>query len=473
MPAPIITVAQMREWENATWATGQTETAVIARVGELVARCALRLTQPGSAVLILAGKGHNGDDARAAQPHLAGRQVQLLNVSDPATASNEIGPLLHRRPALVIDGLFGIGLNRPLDAQWIRLIEQVNQASLPVLAVDAPSGLNADTGELHGASIRATVTLTLAAPKRGLLLQNAWPSVGRLELAPDIGLAPCPLASDWQWTLPGDFRGFPPRRPVAGHKGTFGHLVILAGSPGYHGAAVLAARAASRARPGLVSLYTLEDVYVPIASQLQAAMVHLWMEVTNFPDSASAFVIGPGLAAGDLPEEMVGDARELWEESPLPVLVDASALDWLPTGPVANAVRVITPHPGEAARLLLTSAASVQADRAAAVRELSRKFGGCWVVLKGHQTLIGRNEGEIFTNSSGNPGLAQGGSGDVLAGYLGGLLAQPALQGDPLTTLRFGVWQHGQAADCLEHEGINWTVEELVQRLGQATGECA
>src|SRR5437879_2055592 len=122
MPAPIITVAQMREWEKSTWATGQTEATVIARVGELVARRTLQLTKPGSAILILAGKGHNGDDARAAQPHLAERRVDLLNVLDPKAASNGIGALLQRRPALVIDGLFGIGLNRPLDSDWIRLI---------------------------------------------------------------------------------------------------------------------------------------------------------------------------------------------------------------------------------------------------------------------------------------------------------------------------------------------------------------
>ncbi|MCX6905744.1 MAG: hypothetical protein NTW03_20135 [Verrucomicrobia bacterium] len=142
MPVPIITVAQMRQWEQATWASGQTEAAVIGRVGELVARRALQLTRPAEAILILAGKGHNGDDARQAQPHLADRVVELINVTDPEALLAAVSASLGRRPRLVIDGLFGTGLNRPLDAPWRKLIQTVNEAGLPVLAVDNPSGLN-------------------------------------------------------------------------------------------------------------------------------------------------------------------------------------------------------------------------------------------------------------------------------------------------------------------------------------------
>src|SRR5206468_12135275 len=141
------------------------------------------------------------------------------------------------------------------------------------LAIDVPSGLNADTGEPEGAAIRATVTLTLGAPKKGLLTAPAWPYVGRLEVAPDIGLVPCPLEGEAQWTLPADFDNYPPLRPVDGHKGTFGHLIIIAGSMGYHGAAVLAAHAALRAQPGLVTLYVHEKVYLPVASNLNRFLV--------------------------------------------------------------------------------------------------------------------------------------------------------------------------------------------------------
>jgi hydroxyethylthiazole kinase-like uncharacterized protein yjeF len=159
--------------------------------------------------------------------------------------------------------------------------------------------------------------------------------------------------------------------------------------------------------------------------------------------------------------------RRLWRDVLLPVIVDASALDWLPLGHVPrNCIRIITPHPGEAARLLQTTVPHVQADRPHAVREISRRFGDCWVVLKGHQTLIGRSRGEIFVNASGNPHLAQGGSGDVLAGFIAGLLAQPPLQADTGKMLRYAVWQHGFAADALQDQRANWVVEELLGELG-------
>jgi len=149
------------------------------------------------------------------------------------------------------------------------------------------------------------------------------------------------------------------------------------------------------------------------------------------------------------------------------VVVDASALAWVP--PERNeapGIRVITPHPGEAARMLGSETAQIQSDRVQSVRTLSARFSNCWVVLKGHQTLIGRTDGPVFVNSSGNPFLAQGGSGDVLSGYLAGLLTQPRLQANPLLTLRYGVWQHGATADLLEQDQPNWVVEDLVSHLG-------
>jgi NAD(P)H-hydrate epimerase len=468
MAVPVISIAQMRKWERATWAAGQTEEAVIRRVGELVAQRARKLTRPGECVVILAGRGHNGDDARCAQPHLADRAVEVLEVTDPAAAAESLAEVLARPPALIIDGLFGIGLNRPLSSEWAQLIERVNQGGAAVLAVDVPSGLEADTGEPMSAAIRAAVTLTLGAPKAGLLLQRAWPFVGRLEVAPEIGLVKCPCSSQVHWTLPEDFAAFPPRRPVAGHKGAFGHLVIFAGSVGYHGAAVLAARAAQRAQPGLITLFTLPAVYGPVASQLQAVMVHPWGPGLRLPATTTAVLVGPGLASPGLPPACREEVVRLWQESPLPVLVDASALDWLPEGPTcAEAVRVITPHPGEGARMLRTTPGAVQADRGGALRELSRRYGHCYVVLKGYQSLVGRGDEAIYVNSSGNPFLAQGGSGDVLAGYLAGWLALPAGQNDPLKAVRYAVWQHGAAADQLMEGARNWVVEELVEALGR------
>ena len=468
MSLSILSVAQMREWEAATWATGRTEAEVIQRVGQAVAQRALSLTRTSAPILILAGKGHNGDDARAAMPHLATRVVQCLNITDPTAQLGELQSALARQPALVIDALFGIGLNRPLDEAWQRFINELNAAKLRVLSVDVPSGLNADTGETFGAAVTAEITLTVGAPKLGMLGSTAWNVVGRLEVANDVGLISSQVThGELVWTEAQDFSGFPPPRSIATHKGDFGHLVIVAGSLGYHGAAVLAARAAQRANTGLITLHTLTDVYHAVASQLRGPMVRIWSAEAQLIAPHSAVLIGPGLAAPEAAEEFNKVARKLWRDQPTPVVVDASALDWLPLDPVPKgAIRVITPHPGEAARLLKTSVANVQADRPRAVREISHRFGNCWVVLKGHQTLVGRSTGEISVNSSGNPLLAQGGSGDVLAGFIAGLIAQPALQHDLDKTLRFAVWQHGAAADQLSAQRPNWIVDELADALG-------
>ena len=394
---------------------------------------------------------------------LTDRTVDLLEIK----GTEGIKAALARKPALIIDGLFGIGLNRPLDEHWRAVIACINASNIPVLAIDVPSGLNAETGQPEGDAIRATVTLTLGAVKHALLLPSAWPYVGRLEVAPDIGLVDCPHASDARWILAADFDGFPPPRPATGHKGDFGHLAIVAGSAGYHGAAVLTARGAQRAQPGLITLYTQEAVYPMVAGQLQAVMVSVWPANLKLPAGHNAVLIGPGLAAENLPHELKAMAQNIWRRSPAPVIVDASALDWLPPDALpAEMIRVVTPHPGEAGRLLRCSAAEVQADRPRALREISRQLGDCWVVLKGQQTLIGRSTGPILVNSSGNPHLAQGGSGDVLAGFLAGLLAQPPLQSDAGKTIAYAVWQHGAAADRLAGTRRNWIVEELAAAIG-------
>ena len=467
MSLPVISVEQMRRWEAATWEAGKIEGEVIAQVGEVVAARVLELTRPGDAILLLAGKGHNGDDVRAMAGHLPGREVSLLSVTDPAKTRQKLPLDLDPAPALVIDGLFGIGLNRPLEADWMQVIAQINAKRLRVLSVDVPSGIDAATGEVQGAAIRAEETLTLGAAKRGLLKPSASEFIGRLRVAPDIGLALCREMSDLLLGQAEDFAGFPPARPAGGHKGTFGHLGIMAGSVGYHGAAVLAASGAARAQPGLVTLLTSDEVFVPVASQLAGVMVRPMVPGEITVKSITGLLIGPGLASDDLPDDLKETTGEMWRESSVPMVVDASALDWLPSGGLPDkAIRVITPHPGEAARLLGSSADVVQADRVEALRALSAKFGCCWVVLKGQHTLIGRAEGEVFVNPTGNPALGQGGSGDLLAGYLAGLLAQPLLREDVGRVIRFAVWQHGAAADELAAQAPNWVVEDLAKRIG-------
>ena len=469
MSLPVITVAQMREWENATWTSGQTEAEVIRRVGKQVAQYALKLTKSGDAILILAGKGNNGSDARAAVEFLKDRKAETLNVTSPESDLPKIQERLRQKTALIIDGLFGIGLNRPLDEHWIKLISAVNETKIPVLAIDLPSGFNCETGLAEGAAIEAAVTLTVGAPKKGMLAESAWPFVGRLEVLDDVGLVPCPLTSEMRWTLPQDFENFPPRRPEASHKGSRGHLAIVAGSLGFHGASVLTARAAQRAQPGLITLFTDEPIYHVVAPQLQSVMVNVFKADTKYPEVSGATLIGPGLHAPGVAETLRKTLQRLWRNSPSPVVVDASALDWLvPHSLSREIIRVITPHPGEAGRLLNLTSKQVQADRPRVVRDLSKRFGNCWVVLKGHQTLVGNADGEIFVNSSGNPFLAQGGSGDVLSGYIAGLFAQPQLQADAIKTLRYAVWQHGRTADVLQEKGRIWTVEDLAGELGNA-----
>jgi NAD(P)H-hydrate epimerase len=196
-------------------------------------------------------------------------------------------------------------------------------------------------------------------------------------------------------------------------------------------------------------------------------MVSPWQPANKLLGRYTGFLIGPGLAAPDVPEEMKVLTRHLWRDTQFPMVMDASALDWVPLDSAPrNAIRVLTPHPAEAGRLLRCSAEQVQANRVAALRQLSRRFGNTWVVLKGHQTLIGRSTSEVYVNSSGNPYLAQGGSGDLLSGYLAGLLTQPLLAADALKTIAFAVWQHGAAADELQSKRRVWTVEDLAEVIG-------
>lgn len=473
MPLPIVSVAQMRDWESASWAAGRSATDVIQCVGRQLAARARQFTGGAGEILVLSGRGHNGDDARASLAALPVEEGLPVDASDPVAGLATLRTALGRRPRLIVDGLFGIGLNRPLTGPWLELVRTVNESGLPILAVDVPSGLHADTGEPQGGAVRATITLTLAAPKAGFFRPDAWEYTGRLEVASEIGLVPWPEAPGLSresiaayWTDASDFEGYPQERPVAAHKGDFGHLFIVAGSVGFHGAAVLAARAALAARPGLVTVATSPDAYTPVAGQLAAAMVHPWRTPPGLPARATAIVVGPGLAGEEVGAPIQEQVRHWWASAPLPMLADASALGWLrDVVPRPGAVRVWTPHVGEASRLLNRTTAAITAARWASARALSS--GGAWTVLKGWQSVIAEpgQSSTLWVNGTGNPGLAQGGSGDVLSGYLGGLLAQPMLAADPGRALRYAVWRHGRAADRLEASRAAWDAEHLADAL--------
>jgi len=456
MAQPILTVEAMRAWEARTWDQGIREMDVIARVGCRLAQRLMEVTQPGDRILLLAGKGHNGDDVRAMVPWMHDRKVTLLSLRQPEMAWASLNTALDASPDWIVEGLFGIGLNRPLEGIWAQVVERINASRARTVSVDVPSGLDTGNGQALGPTIRADETWTIGAVKQGLIAAGVADLVGRLSLVSDVGLFgdPDPQGDLW-FGEDADFSTLPVGRPVDAHKGSFGSVQLLAGSRGYHGAAVLAARGATAACPGLVSLTTQPSTYAPIAAQVQNVMVHALEDRFEIFPKTTAWVVGPGLAGSDVPSGLKERIGSLWEEVQVPMIVDASALDWLPkergTG---GALRVITPHPGEAARMLATTSKDIQKDRSTALRRLSELYGGCLVVLKGHQTLVGSATGPVYVNPSGNPWLAQGGAGDVLAGYLGGLLAQRAWSEDPTTCVRYGVWAHGQAADrCLALEG--------------------
>jgi NAD(P)H-hydrate repair Nnr-like enzyme with NAD(P)H-hydrate epimerase domain len=215
MPVPVISIAQTHEWEKATWTSGQTEAEVIRCVGLALSKHALQLTRPGDLILILAGAGHNGEDARSAREHLQDRRVDLLDTRNPETDFSRLSALLSLKPALIIDGLFGIGINRPLDSAWKRFIDTINSSRAKVLAVDIPSGLDADSGNPQGAAIRASVTMTVGAPKKGAA------RFGRMALCRPIGsgcgrrLDPLPCCKRMGMDAAGGFRGIP-ARPLRG-----------------------------------------------------------------------------------------------------------------------------------------------------------------------------------------------------------------------------------------------------------------
>ncbi len=477
MPIPVVTVSQMRAWESATWATGVSANAVIERVGRRIGEWLLQNAAPGDAVVFLAGAGHNGDDTRAAAAWLGWRRRQkLVSVTDPVRDRDPILAALDQAAAIgsttwVVDGLFGIGLNRAFSGPWRSLIETINQrcATLRhrVVAVDVPSGLAGDEGPSSGAMIRATDTLTVGAPKRGLVGLGA---AGRVEVLVDIGLPDTVLklgrggnsnldSPELSWSMASDFQGFPPVPPAEAHKGVLGHLLIVAGSVGFHGAAVLVARAALRSGVGLITVVVEPAVYVPVACQLVQPMVRPWKPDGPVPPTVSAVAMGPGLASPDLPAGMVQWIRSLWRQFEGPVLADASALAWIekpgsPAGP-----RLVTPHPGEAARLLKTSVAEIQEDRVAAVAQLRDEYRTL-SLLKGHHSLMALADG-VRVNPTGNSGLAQGGTGDVLTGFIGGWLARRL---PPELALTYGVWEHGRAADRLSGRGA-WTTDDLISEL--------
>ena len=360
--------------------------------------------------------------------------------------------LVHAADAdLVVDAIFGTGLSRAPEGLYAETITSMMELGLPIVAIDLPSGANASSAETFEPCVQAALTVTFAAPKLCHVFEPAAVNCGEVIVA-DISI-PTAAIEDENVTLalttPADVRPHFAPRLATTHKGTYGHVGIIAGSPGRSGAAVLAARGAIRSGAGLVTVATdVETAKLVNAGSIES-MTFSGGDVLAFTENKNAILIGPGL-----PDDEAGYARvrDLVDAIALPLVIDASALNAFTSR--ANALnparrpRVITPHPGELARLLGTTAKEINAHRIDAAREAAR-ITGCVVVLKGFQSLIAEPDGHVNVNPTGNPGMATGGMGDVLGGMIAALLARDI---DPFVAATAAVYLHGFAGDMLKDE---------------------
>jgi hydroxyethylthiazole kinase-like uncharacterized protein yjeF len=438
MSQPIYLTQDIRRIEQANPALPLME-----RAGAAAAELAVRLlSDNGKDVLILAGPGNNGGDAKIVARVLQERFFRVSLASKPGEIPKE------SRWNLVVDGLFGIGLARPIDGEYAKLVDYANAQSCPVLALDIPSGLHSDSGQVLGRAVRATHTITFIGLKPGLLTLDGPDYCGQVTVADlSVGNFPAEVSKGWaaDRTL---FSNVLRPRPKNFHKGMAGSVGIIGGTEGMAGAALLAGRAALKLGAGRVYCGMLE----PLAVDTDALELML-----RHPDDVlgldlDAIVIGPGLGQSERAETLLGAILA----SELPCVLDADALNLIAENEDLRkacarraADTLLTPHPAEAARLLAETTASVQGDRLKAARALAANLNA-HVVLKGNGSIVVARDGHWFVNTSGNPGMGSAGMGDVLAGILGALLAQK-YSGE--TTLVLGTHLHGCAADELVRSG--------------------
>ncbi len=467
-------------------------------------------------ISVLCGPGNNGGDGLAVARHLMTRDClpRVVMVVSPDRLRGDallqleiverLGLAVHvweeevsvseliettvapRGCELIVDAMFGTGLARPLEGRLAELVGAINELPLPVVAVDLPSGLHGSRFQLPGPHLRADLTVTFAAPKVAHVLSPALESCGEVVVA-DLGL-PRFLVEEAEGQLfvqsAEELRGLIEPRAAESHKGSYGHLLVVAGAPGTTGAAAMAVRSALRSGVGLVTAavaeplvpileaVSLESMTLPVPHHDSGALGERSLELLLEAAAArSAMVVGPGLGRAPSTEEMV---RSLVLDSERPLVLDADGINAFEGQASMLAERaagdresvVLTPHPGELARLLEVPGAEIQADRPRFVSLAARETGAV-VVLKGHQTLIADPDGDVVINPTGNPGMASGGTGDVLAGVIGALLAQGY---DPRTASRLGCFVHGLAGDLsAERVGeLSLVAGDLIEMLPQA-----
>ncbi|MBP0639475.1 NAD(P)H-hydrate dehydratase [Cupriavidus sp. AcVe19-6a] len=481
LPAPLYDVAAIRRIENAAF-TRLPSFTLMSRAGAGAADWLARHAPEGP-LLFLAGPGNNGGDALVAATllHGAGRTVQVWIAADPARLPadaaiawqqaqaagvpiREVGampasaadpaPEWPPQAAAIVDGLLGIGLNRAAGDAMAWWIDQVNRSGLPVFALDIPSGLFADTGA-GAPAIRARRTLTFIAAKPGLLTLDGRDCAGAVDIAPlglDYPPAEPPHALANGTAL---FGAALPRRHHASNKGTHGSLAVIGGNHGMTGAPLLGARAAQFLGAGKVHIGFLAQP-APLLDPVHPELMLHALDALAV-GAMSALVIGPGLGTDATAQRHFARLLQALAAAPLPTVLDADALNLLAADPAhagalaaARAPCVMTPHPLEAARLMGILVADVQRDRIAAAAALARQWQAV-VVLKGSGSVIAAPDGSpAALNPTGNAALASAGTGDVLAGMIGALLAQGM---PPLPAAQAAVWIHGQAADELVAQG--------------------
>ncbi len=483
----LYTIAAIRRIEQAATVSLPPGT-LMQRAGHAAADLAENLLPAGEAVsraLILAGPGNNGGDAFVAAARLAekGISVNLLFNADPdklPTDAKEayaharrhavaidgfsaLPKILEKQWDIVVDGLFGIGLSKAIASPYRELIDALNRMSCPILALDVPSGLDPDTGTIvgvDGTALRATHTITFIADKPGLHTAHGRDLAGIVHVA-SLGIDERFFdAPEMFRNGPGLFAACLRPRPHNSHKGSYGNVAVVGGARGMHGAAVLSARAALHLGAGRVYVGFLDDA--PAYDGMQPELMCRTADMLDVEDAT--VIAGPGMGMSPHAAERL--AALCSKAGPL--VLDADALNLLAADPglrrsVAQrkGATILTPHPLEAARLLSATAAQVQADRMKAARELARGFKAV-TVLKGSGSVIARPDGKIAINGTGNPALATAGTGDVLAGLCGALLAQSCPAWEAALA---AVWIHGAAADRLVEQGIGpvgMTAGELI-----------
>jgi NAD(P)H-hydrate epimerase len=461
---PLYTAAQVRELDRAAIADmGIAGYELMCRAGAALAQCVARRWPQAGSVRVLCGPGNNGGDGYVLARLLraGGVEARVLWVTDPAQlrgdaataerdyreaggVSDAFDGTLPEDSDLLVDALLGTGLDRPVEGICRQAIEALNRHPSPVMAVDIPSGLHADSGTVLGAAVEACCTVTFIGRKRGLYTAAGAQCAGEVEFD---GLAVAPEIYAAQ-SAAVQLIGQPPlgalstRRRRDAHKGDFGHVLVVGGNAGMAGAARLAAEAAARCGAGLVSVATCPEHAACLNAGRPELMVHGVAGPAGLDAllaRASVVVVGPGLGRTRWSHQLL----ERVLDSRLPLVVDADALNLLAMDPLSRDNWILTPHPGEAARLLGTASAEVQRDRFDAVRQLADRYGGV-AVLKGSGSLIAAAGMPSRLCALGNPGMASGGMGDVLSGLLGGLLAQGLVAFDAASA---AVWLHARAAD--------------------------